>query len=115
MASTSFATPSATEAAVFAETGWRLVRCIERLEAMFSEFKQGETVDSKWQGRKDVQRVFGIDGHRLDDWVAKGFVRRAKLGEALQAKALFCASDIEDILLRISVGKTPRLATRHEA
>ncbi len=65
-----------------------------------------------WLDFGGIKRAFGIDERRLHDYVSNGFVRKAKLGETLQAKALYCTADVHDVLSRLAVGKPPRSALR---
>jgi hypothetical protein len=68
----------------------------------------------QWLDVDAAVACYGVPAKILKTWVANGFVRKSKLGPALQSKALFNASDVNDCLCRIAAGKTPVNAMRKE-
>jgi hypothetical protein len=65
-----------------------------------------------WLVVRDVNRVFGLDNHRLQELVLNGFVRKAKLGVTLQTKTLYSVADLDEVLSRLAAGQPPRSAMR---
>jgi hypothetical protein len=85
---------------------------IKKIEELIAETRAMHERQPLWLDVDGIKRTFGIDERRLHDYVSNGFVRKAKLGETLQSKALYCTADVDDVLSRISVGKPPRSALR---
>ncbi len=63
-----------------------------------------------WADRQTVRRLYGISGHRLDEFSAHGLVRTAKLTPSRQGGRVFSVLDCERILDDLSSGREPSRA-----
>lgn len=84
----------------------------QKFDELIEETKQVLERQPKWLDIQSVKRIYSIDPRRLLDFVSNGFVRKVKMGEALQSKALYSAADIDSVLARMAVGKPPLSALR---
>ena len=55
-----------------------------------------------------VREWHAVSKRSLMDWVSRGYVRSAKLGDSRQSARLFNLSDIGETLERIASGRLPR-------
>ncbi len=84
----------------------------KKIEELIEETHATRERQPMWLDLGGIKRAFGLDERRLHDYVSNGFIRKAKLGETLQSKALYCTADVDDVLSRIATGKPPRSALR---
>lgn len=68
------------------------------LRQLVAELRQQRGRTAQWMDARHAAAVFGLDRKRLDRWARSGRIRRAKLGETPQAKALYAAEDIAALL-----------------
>ena len=81
------------------------VPVVDRFHRLVQEMESRVAKTARWLPAKSVSAVFGIDKHRLEHWAAKGLVRRAKLGTAQQAKALYSTEDLDRLLDGVATGR----------
>jgi hypothetical protein len=89
--------PASTPTADLAAVG----PLLKRLEQLVS----AGTVKPKWLSAAQVRTVYGLDQRRLAQLVARGLVKRAKMGEAAQAQALYRVEDLDRVLEDIADGR----------
>jgi len=81
-----------------------------RLEELLSEQAAVRSGQPEWLDANAVKIRFGLDVRRLRGLVMNGHVSRAKLGDALQAKSLYSAEDIDRALRSMATGRPMRSA-----
>lgn len=104
----------ATSAGVAAESGSSSKIAFEVILATIDELRRTNARSPQWLAYDAVDTCYGVPEKMLKSWVSAGFVRKSKLGPALQSKSLYNASDINDCLCRIAAGKAPVNAFRKE-
>lgn len=91
-----------------------LTSLIRTLFAQLAANQPQPKTSQRWISVSQVKALYQIDARRLKDWVEQGYVRKAKLGETLQAAAAYAVEDIEDVLNRLAHGLAPQSALRHQ-
>ncbi len=61
-----------------------------------------------WQKKDDVLNAFQIGWRKLEEWTSQGFIRSVKVDPSKQGRRLYFTQDIEDLLLCLASGKSPK-------
>jgi excisionase family DNA binding protein len=88
---------------------------LDVLMATIDELRRTNARSPQWLDIDAAVACYGVPAKILKSWAGEGFVRKSKLGPALQSKALYNAADINDCLCRIAAGKNPVSAMRKGA
>ena len=78
---------------------------VTRLEELLSEHTAARSGQPQWLDAKAVKVRFGLDARRLGYLVQNGHVSKVKMGDALQAKSLYSAEDIDRALHAMASGR----------
>jgi hypothetical protein len=85
----------------------------QKLEELITETRrEASAVVAKWLDIDAAVTCFGAPPKTIKEWAKGGFVRKSKLGPSFQSKTLYNADDIDAVLNRIAVGKSPVVALR---
>lgn len=62
-----------------------------------------------WLRKKKILLMFDVGARKLDGWVRNGYIRSDKLDDGKRGTRLYYVPDIEDLLLRMAAGFSPKV------
>ena len=84
----------------------------QKIEELITMTRREASAAPTWLDIEAAVARFGAPAKTVKEWAKCGFVRKSKLGPTFQSKTLYNADDIDAVLNRIAIGKTPVVALR---